>query len=255
MPKAMLIDVTQCIGCEACSEACKVVNKLPKTEEKVLSADTFQVVQQKGPDVYVRRQCMHCQDPACVSVCPVGALVKDPEGPVTYMEEKCIGCRYCMLSCPFEIPKYEWKSVNPKVRKCRFCKENVVAGKPPACAEACPTGATLFGDHDKLMAEARQRIQNEPGKYINQIYGEKEAGGTSFFYLAAAPFEKLGFPPRVPGEKLPEYTWRVLSQIPNVVGVGLVSLAGIHWLTRRKNQIAAAEHQAESQKGSDGRQA
>lgn len=243
MPKAMLIDVTLCIGCEACSQACRETNHLPVSTEKVLTANTFQTVNEVEKDVFIRRQCMHCLEPACVSVCPVGALAKHPEGPVTWDGGKCLGCRYCMLSCPFDIPKFEWLSANPEIRKCRFCQERVLAGQQPACAEACPTGATLFGERDKLLAEARQRLQSNPGQFQPRILGETEVGGTSFIYLSAIPFEKLGFPARLPGEKLPEYTWRVLSQIPNIVGLGMVFLGGLHWLNRRKNEVALNEWQ------------
>jgi formate dehydrogenase iron-sulfur subunit len=258
MPKAMLIDINLCIGCEACSEACREVNHLPKDGPKELCADTYEVVNQFGPDQYVRRQCMHCVDPACVSVCPVGALEKDEAtGAVTWVGSKCLGCRYCMMSCPFNIPRYEWTSPNPEVRKCVFCLERQKKGQIPACAEACPTGATKFGDRDALIKEGWERIQAEPDKYVQHLYGQTEVGGTTFLYASPVPFEKLGLPATLPTEQMPEYTWKVLSQIPNVVLLGGVFLGGMKWLTSRKNEIlkiesqpkAAADKPAEEEKG------
>ena len=203
MPKAMLIDITQCIGCEACSEACREVNHLPKNGPKQLCADTYEVVEQIGPDQYVRRQCMHCLNPACVSVCPVGALEKNEEfGCVTWVEEKCMGCRYCMMSCPFNVPRYEWTSPNPEVRKCVFCLERQ-GGQPPACAEACPTGATKFGDRDALMAEARRRIAAEPGKYVNHIYGAEGNRRHVFLLPVGRSLRELHLPGSLPQEEMP----------------------------------------------------
>jgi formate dehydrogenase iron-sulfur subunit len=242
MPKAMLIDITLCIGCEACSEACREVNHLPKNGPKQLCADTYQVVDQIGPDQYVRRQCMHCLEPACVSVCPVGALEKNEEfGCVTWVGSKCLGCRYCMMSCPFDVPRYEWTSPNPEVRKCVFCLERQQKGQPPACAEACPTGATKYGERDALLKEAAERIKAEPKKYVNHIYGQTEIGGTSFLYLSPVPFEMLHLPGSLPQEEMPEYTWKVLSQIPHIVLIGGVFLGGMKWLTNRKNDILKVE--------------
>ncbi len=238
--KALLIDITQCIGCNGCQDACKVQNKLPEGKEDVLSATAYTALETHG-DVTVRRMCQHCNQPTCVSVCPVGAFTKTAEGPVLYDESKCIGCRYCMQACPFQVPRYEWTSTYPRVQKCRLCPERIKAGKQTACAEACPTGATKFGDRDALLREAWDRINAEPAKYVHRVYGENEIGGTSILYLTSVPFENLGFKTQLRNEPLPDLTWNVLSKIPSVVTVGGVLLSGIYWITSRREDVARAE--------------
>ncbi len=242
MSKGMLIDTTWCVGCCACEDACNEKNKLPKCDEKDLSACKFTKVFERG-DYYVRKMCMHCKEPACASVCPVGALKKLNEGPVIYYEDKCIGCRYCMQACPFQIPTYEWASALPRVRKCWFCYDRVMAGDQPACAEACPTGATTFGNRDELIVEARKRIAENPGQYQNHIFGETEVGGTSMLYLAAVPFEQIGFKSNLVEKPLPLLTWNVLSKIPDFVLVGGTLLGGIAWVINRR--IILQEEQIE----------
>ena len=194
MANAILTDLTRCIGCKACVYACKEINGLPKEEADELNARTWTVVERRG-GLNVRRQCMHCLDPACVSVCPVTALQKHSDGPVVYDEDRCMGCRYCMLACPFKVPKYEWDKALPRVQKCIFCfAERLGQGRQPACTEVCPAQATVFGARDELMRAARQRLQAHPGRYVDHIYGVEEAGGTSVLYLSSVPFEQLGFP-------------------------------------------------------------
>jgi len=242
MPAAILTDLTKCIGCEACVWACKEINDLPREDgARALSATTWTTIDRIG-DVPVRRQCMHCLEPSCVSVCPVAALYKTPEGPVVYDESKCMGCRYCMIGCPFGVPKYEWDKAVPRVQKCIMCYEKSVAGGgAPACTTACPTGATRFGDRDELLAEAHRRIAAEPDRYVDRVYGEHEAGGTSVLYLSAVPFEQLGFPVTVNGDPYPKLTWNVLSKLPNVVSVAGVTLFGIWWITHRRDEVAEVE--------------
>jgi formate dehydrogenase iron-sulfur subunit len=184
---------------------------------------------------------MHCAEPACVSVCPVGALQKTALGPVIYEEERCIGCRYCMLACPFQVPAYEWSEAFPRVRKCNMCYERQQAGKPTACSEACPTGATICGDREALVAEARRRIAEKPTVYFNRIYGLHEAGGTSVLMLSAVPFEQFGLPAQLPQQALPALTWRALSAVPNVAAIGSVLLGGVYWITHRREAVRAAE--------------
>ncbi len=232
--KAMLIDLTMCIGCNACQDACKEVNGLPKGEEHQLSATAYTALEEHEGDIYVRRMCQHCVDPTCVSVCPVGAFTKLLEGPVLYDDSKCIGCRYCMQACPFQVPRYQWGNTYPKIQKCVFCADRLKQGKPTACSEACPTGATKFGDREDLIREAYQRISSDPGKYVNKVYGLQEVGGTSIFYLSSVPFEQLGFKTQLQSSALPMLTWNVLSKIPNIVGVGGVTLFGIWWITNRR---------------------
>jgi formate dehydrogenase iron-sulfur subunit len=235
---AMLIDLTRCIGCEACVWACKESNGLPRESGVTRLSSTTWSALERHQGQPVRRQCMHCLEPACASVCPVGALHKTPAGPVVYDADKCIGCRYCMIGCPFGVPKYEWESPLPTVKKCLFCFENRVAqGRPPACAEACPTGATLFGDRDELLQEAQKRLAAEPAKYVQRIYGQHEAGGTSMLYLSSVPFEELGFKTELASNSYPGLTWNILSQLPKVVSAGGAVLAGIWWITGRRETL------------------
>ena len=236
----MLIDLTLCMGCNACQAACKEENHLSPNEEKNLSLTAYTALN-KYSDVYVRRLCQHCDVPTCVSVCPVGALVKQGDGPVAYDADKCIGCRYCLQACPYHVPKYEWSSTKPRIQKCRFCAPRLAKGQLPACAEACPVGATLFGDRDELLLEAARRLGAEPTKYVPRIYGKDDVGGTSMFYLSSVPFEQLGFDSRLGRVPLPMLTMSALSKVPNVLSVGGVVLGGIWWITNRRTEVAAFE--------------
>lgn len=251
MSKALLYDATLCIGCKQCEQACAEKNKLPYNEtvagEERQSDHKFTVVLTKG-DKFMRRMCMNCQDPACASVCPVGAMRKTAAGPVIYEESRCMGCRYCMVACPFGVPKYEWSKVLPRVQKCTMCADRVAAGKPTACAEACPTGATKFGERDELIKEAEQRLHDNPGKYVNHIYGLTEVGGTSVLMLSSVPFEEFGFPAELTRDPLPLLTYRVLSRIPDFVPLGGIMLGGVWWITHRREEVAAAEAQEKAEK-------
>jgi formate dehydrogenase iron-sulfur subunit len=238
--KALLIDISLCVGCNACQDACKKENNLPEGAEQRLSPTAFTALNEYDGK-FVRRLCQHCEVPTCVSVCPVGAFTKTPEGPVLYDAYKCIGCRYCMQACPFRVPRYEWKSTRPRVQKCIFCAPRLKKGLPTACAEACPTGATKFGDRDQLLAEAAKRIGAEPAKYVHKIYGQSEVGGTSIFYLSDVPFEKLGFDTHLEQSPMPLLTAKAMDKVPNVVTVGGVMLAGIWWITRRREDVQRDE--------------
>lgn len=240
--KAMLIDITLCIGCNSCQAACKQANNLPEGDEQKLSATAYTALEEHD-GVFVRRMCQHCESPTCVSVCPVGALEKTPEGPVVYDESKCIGCRYCMQACPFQVPRYQWGSTYPRIQKCVFCHDRISKGLPTACSEACPTGATKFGDRDELIAEALRRIGAEPTKYVNKIYGQNEVGGTSILYISSIPFEQLGFKTQLQATALPSLTWNALSKVPGVVSVGGVLLAGIWWITNRRIEVQRYEEE------------
>jgi formate dehydrogenase iron-sulfur subunit len=240
--KALLIDITRCAGCGECNRACAEANGLPDEEATELSAAHFTVLQSHNNDeTFVRRLCFHCNEPTCVSACLVGALTKTETGAVLYDESKCIGCRYCMQACPFEVPRYEWNSLAPRIQKCSMCYERVVAGGQPACAEACPMEATIFGDRQELIKEARRRIAEDPDEYIDYVYGLEEAGGTAVLYLSNIPFEKLGFPMNVPHESIPDLSWRVLSEIPRYSVVAGLVLFGIHWITSRRAEVARFE--------------
>jgi formate dehydrogenase iron-sulfur subunit len=224
----------------SCVAACKETNGLPQNEETELSANSFNVVQSHA-GVFVRRFCMHCQDPTCASVCPVGAFKKTAAGPVVYDADRCIGCRYCMMACPFSIPRYEWKLALPRVRKCTMCAPRQAQGLQPACVEACPVQASIFGERQELLTEAKSRLRENPSGYFQHIYGEHEAGGTSVLYLSAVPFEALGLPANVPHDPLPTLTYRVLSKIPTVVSAGAALLGGIWWITSRRAEVAESE--------------
>ena len=242
MSKALLYDATLCIGCKACEQACATQNNLPYdatvAAQDITSATKFTAIVTRGEN-FMRKLCMNCQDPTCASVCPVGALKKNELGPVTYDGSKCMGCRYCMAACPFNVPKYEWAKLDPRVKKCDMCSSRVLNGQPTACTEACPTGATKFGNRDELIAEAQKRISEGGGKYFNHIYGLEEVGGTSVFLLSAVPFDRFGY--HTPTEPLPMLTYRVLSRIPDFVGLGTVLLAGTWWITKRRVEVAVAE--------------
>jgi formate dehydrogenase iron-sulfur subunit len=250
MSKAILYDATQCIGCLECESACAAQNGLPyddairevkKTSE---TKYTYVAVRKSGgEEKYMRRLCMHCLDPTCVSVCPVKALTKTAEGAVVYDASKCMGCRYCMMACPFQVPKYEWSKAIPTVRKCILCADRIAAGKPTACAEACPTSATIVGDRAALLAEAHARIAQSPLQYIDHVYGEKEAGGTGVMMLSSVRFSELGLPANLPMESLPNLTGAVLSHVPDVVSIGSAVLGGIYWITHRRERVAQAEAQ------------
>jgi formate dehydrogenase iron-sulfur subunit len=244
MAKAVLYDSTLCVGCRLCESACSEKWGLPYNDkiaaEEKLSVHKLTTIKTHG-DRFSRRKCMHCVDPACASVCPVGAFEKTALGPVVYDEKKCIGCRYCMTACPFGVPAYEWTSRTPRVRKCDGCLDLVAAGKPTACTEACPTGATLTGERDALIAEAHKRLAEKPGEYHRAIYGLSEVGGTTTLFLSAVPFEQLGLRTDLPKEALPPLTWRVLSTVPDVAAVGSVMLGGIYWITHRREAVARAE--------------
>jgi formate dehydrogenase iron-sulfur subunit len=244
MASAILFDSVLCIGCRACESACNEKWNLPYTDEvaaeEKLSAGKLTTVRTFG-ERYARKLCMHCLEPACASACPVTALEKTAHGPVVYHEDRCIGCRYCMLACPFEVPVYTWNSRAPKVRKCDLCQDRTSQGLPTRCSEACPTEATITGPRNQLIQIARRRIRENPGEYYDHIYGLQEAGGTSVLMIGPAPMERLGMPAGLGTEALPGLTWRALQFVPDVVGLGTVLLGGIYWITHRREEVAAAE--------------
>ncbi len=250
--KAILTDVTRCIGCEECVVACKEENEHGEDRPfrwlagDGLSANKFTaVVRSKGE--YVRKQCRHCIEPACASACPVGALHHTPDGPVVYDEHKCLGCRYCMMACPFGIPRYEWESAVPYVRKCTMCYETRVSqGRQPACTEACPEEATIFGERDDLLAEAHRRIAAEPGRYLDTVFGEHEVGGTNVLYLSPVDLDVLSLGNQLGNRPMPSLTQAAMHAVPPAfVGMGAV-MGSLWWVIerRRKRQREAMDAEA-----------
>ncbi len=234
----VLVDTTRCIGCRSCEEACAVAHDLPVPDigdksifEKPRHTSTTQltVVNQykteKG-EVFVKKQCMHCAQPGCVAACLVKAMKKRLNGPVTW-DPNCMGCRYCMVSCPFDIPKFEYDSWNPKIVKCDLCWNRLQEGEIPACVEACPTETLLFGTRRELIDIAHQRIYEKPGKYIKHVYGEFEVGGTSWLYLSAVPFEQLGFKTDLGVVAYPEYSTGFLYSVPLILIMWPAMLMGL----------------------------
>ncbi|MFC1661526.1 4Fe-4S dicluster domain-containing protein [Gemmatimonadota bacterium] len=249
-PVGVLVDTTKCLGCRMCERACAEAHGLPEPERdldlyegRTTSPEHWTVVQacETGRGrVTVKRQCMHCLQPACGAACLTAAMHKTPEGPVIWREDKCMGCRFCMISCPFDVPKFEFDSPNPEIRKCDMCFERLQAGEEPACVASCPTGALTFGNRSELLEEARRRIYTEPDRYFHHIYGEHEAGGTSWLYLSPVPFEELGFPTHLSSAPYPTYTREFLYAVPLVLTVVPPFLFAVA-RSRRKETVEESE--------------
>jgi Fe-S-cluster-containing dehydrogenase component len=271
----MLYDATLCIGCKACMVGCKEANDMPvesadaspiwdtpldtsgrtKNIIKVYTDGTAEVKDRETDGFsFVKRHCMHCVDPGCISVCPVSAMRKDPDtGVVTYHEEACIGCRYCVWACPYNIPKWDFDDAFGKINKCEFCNHLLAEGKLPACVDHCPTGASLFGTREEMLEEAHRRLAVEPGSsydyprntlddphrheavvphYIDRVYGESQGGGTQVMVLAGVPFGKLDLP------DVPERSFASISEtIQHTVYKGMIAplalLGGLMFISRR----------------------
>jgi Fe-S-cluster-containing dehydrogenase component len=198
---------------------------------------------EKAPGIprYAKKQCMHCIAPACASACPVRAMDKLPTGPVVYNASKCMGCRYCMLACPFDVPKYEYESAVPRVRKCTFCAERQAKGLKPACTEVCPSGALSFGRRSELLDQAHERIYRSPDRYLHHIYGEEEAGGTSWLYITDVPLEKLALRTDVPAKSYPDLVTGALGAPPFVMTLWPPLLMGLYAFSHRREEVAAEE--------------
>jgi Fe-S-cluster-containing dehydrogenase component len=247
---AVLYDATRCIGCRSCVRACRSFNDLPPEEREIegvkfdvptrLSEDNWTVIQlhrQEGEDgepagpgprwSFVKKNCMHCNVPACVSVCPVAALQKTDAGAVVYDEDRCIGCRYCMLACPYQVPRYEWVDRMPRVRKCNWNR---------ACVKACPVGALQEGSRTEMIAEAHRRIDENPRRYVDHVYGEHEAGGASYLILAGVSHRKLGLP-SLPRHFRSSYAEPIMKSIPGlIIGLGLF-LGGLYRMEGRRRAV------------------
>lgn len=246
-PMAVLVDTTKCVGCRTCEFACAEANDLPKPpgevelgEERNTSPSQWSVINRfetsKGK-VFVKRQCMHCLRPACASACLTKAMLKTSEGPVVWREDKCMGCRFCMVSCPFDVPKFEYDSANPRIRKCGMCWDRLQAGELPACVKNCPLKALTFGPRAQMLEEARRRIYEKPDRYVHQIYGEHEAGGTSWLYLASVPFEELGFRTDLGTSAYPDLTREFLYAVPFVLTVVPPFLLALSRSSRKEEPV------------------
>lgn len=241
----VLVDTTRCIGCRACEVACGRANGMavPDVEndralerERTTTDKQWTVVNRYQTDkgaVFVKKQCLHCWQPACAAACLTNAMQKTKEGPVIWRADKCMGCRYCMVSCPYNMPKFEYDEWNPDIQKCTMCYDRLQEGKRPACVEACPTDALMFGQKRELMEVARVRVYNHPNRYVRHVYGEHEVGGTGWLYLASVPFDQLGFRTDLGNTPYPEYTSGFLSAVPMVFFGVPAALVGLTLLTNR----------------------
>ncbi|CAB1062574.1 Four [4Fe-4S] cluster protein DVU_0535 [Olavius sp. associated proteobacterium Delta 1] len=255
----VLFDSTRCIGCRKCEEGCNEVNDLPGPDkafsdlsvldtERRTTSKAYTIVNRydddgdnKGP-LYRKVQCNHCLEPACASVCFVKAFSKTESGAVIYDETVCVGCRYCMIACPFEIPAYEYDSAfSPRVRKCTMCHPRIVKGLLPGCVEACPTEALTYGNREDLLRIGRERIRKFPERYVNHIYGENEMGGTSWLHMSAVPFKDIGMREDLGVTPAPKLTSGALSVVPMVVGLWPVLLGGVYAINKRREKIEKQE--------------
>lgn len=254
-----LVDTTLCIGCRKCEEACNRRNKLPRPEASFTDRSVFRrerrpvdkaftVVNEyagaPSPDqaaakqTYVKVQCLHCLTPSCVSACIVGAMKKAPDGAIVYDPKICLGCRYCMVACPFQIPAYEYDvTLDPRVRKCEFCASFANGtGADPACAAACPTEALVFGKRASLLALAKDRIAKRPDRYLAHVYGETEVGGTSWLYLTGRPQTEIGLidlPASPPAQKTEAIQHGIFKY--GIIPITIYgALGAVMWFNQRK---------------------
>ena len=244
--RGILVDTTRCVGCRNCEVACAEANDLPYPEllemvadkpkdtdvDKYMVINLFETVKEA---TWVRHACMHCIEPACATACPVKAIEKRPEGPVIWHADRCMGCRYCMLSCPFDIPKFEYDSNNPKIEKCFMCWHRQVKGEDPACVDSCPQEALMFGTRRELLQEAHARLALHPDEYIQHIYGEYEVGGTSLLYLSNVPFDQLGFRTDLGTTPYTEFSKEFLYAVPMVLTILPALLMGIATATHHND--------------------
>jgi formate dehydrogenase iron-sulfur subunit len=262
----VLVDTTLCVGCRSCEQACNEVNTdLPRKalahfkdlsileEKRRMDFSTYTVVNRyynsipeaEQKPVFAKFQCMHCLRPACKSACIVGAFTSESTGAVQYDSWKCIGCRYCMAACPFQVPAYEYRNAfTPKVRKCTFCQPRISAGELPACVQACPMEVMTFGPREELLSDARAKLAAHPERYVQHIYGENEVGGTSWLYLSSLPFEQIGLP-KLGYHPTPGYTEPIQHAIFKyfLPPLGLYSLlGGLMWFfNQRKKKTGAPD--------------
>ena len=234
----ILYDSNLCGGCQVCEIVCGEQYGFPFPEDEPVPGIIREPNEErrvavnccntsKG-EMYIRKACNHCNNPACASACLTKAMLKTDEGPVIWREEKCMGCRSCMIACPFDIPKFEYNSPNPKIQKCRMCFELLQDGQMPVCVENCPAEALLFGKRKDLIEIAKARIYEDPENYHHAIYGEHEVGGTGVIYLSSVPFEELGFRTDLGTVPYPEYNKTFLYSVPIVLILWPAFLLGLH---------------------------
>jgi formate dehydrogenase iron-sulfur subunit len=257
----VLFDATRCIGCRSCEAGCNQVNGLPAPAkpfddlsvmeaQRRTDAQTYTIVNRydripgaAGP-VYRKNQCQHCLEPACASACFVAAFSKTPQGAVVWDESVCVGCRYCMIACPFDIPAYEYNEpLTPRIMKCHMCHPHITAGRitVPGCVGACPTEALVYGKRADLIRAARERHAAFPNRYLNHIYGEHEMGGTNWLYVSGVPFKEIGLREDLGITPAPEMTSGALGAVPVIAGAWPVLLTGIYAINKRKEKISAEE--------------
>jgi formate dehydrogenase iron-sulfur subunit len=253
MKAAILTDVTKCTGCMECVIACKKQNDLgpdfPRRWHRNdgLSARNWTSIIEKPESHYVRKQCRHCLEAACVSVCPVAALTKTAEGPVIYDPDICMGCRYCMVACPYGIPRYDWDKPAAYIQKCNMCIDRIRQGQQPACTEACPYQATIFGDRDQLLDEAHKRIEQHPDKYIDHVYGEFEVGGSSVLYISDIDLGFLSYPQKPGITPLPETTKTAMGAVPlTFAGMGVL-MGGLYWICQRRAKLQGSKNKEDQE--------
>jgi Fe-S-cluster-containing dehydrogenase component len=268
----LLYDTTRCIGCKACVVACREANNLKADTSAApgglwdmptdLNGGTKTVIKlYRSSDglqrSYFKAQCMQCVDPACTNACMLGALKKKEHGVVTYDANLCIGCRYCQMACPFNVPKFEWAKAAPKIVKCELCRHRVAGAKlakvdgfsrypkthGPACAEVCPREAVITGTRDELLFEAKHRLAAHPDRYVPKIYGERDGGGTQVLYLSHIPFENLGLP-RLGDQPVPEVQQTIQHGVYQgfIAPIALYGLLGaVIFRNRRKADVKEAD--------------
>ena len=248
---AILVDVTRCTGCERCVEACVEAHHLDPVGAKRdrvgnrdrLSEHLLSSVVPLGEGRFARKSCMHCLEASCVSACLVGGLSQSEEGAVLYDPEKCIGCRCCMLACPFHVPRYEWSQTRPLIKKCDFCISRVRAGLQPSCVAACPNEALSFGDREDLLREAHRRISDPSLTYLPRVWGEHELGGTSVLYVSDIDLSAVDWPSIETGA-IPALTEPLISKTP-YIGLGaLTGIYALHWIIERRNRLMGSDPDA-----------
>jgi formate dehydrogenase iron-sulfur subunit len=256
---ALFVDITKCSGCEQCVTACVNANKLNidkananrATVKDGLSANRLLSIIKIDRGRFARLSCMHCIDPSCVSACLVGGLSKTPEGPIIYDPDKCIGCRYCMLACPFHIPRYEWDKSTPFVKKCSLCYEELQHGGIPACVKTCPNNAILFGNRNNLLQHAHKVIESNNSTYINHIWGETEFGGTSVLYISDVDLGKMGWPDK-DTDAIPSLTEPLIKKTPFIGATVAGCLFGLNWIIKRRQELAGKnKEETDNQPGKD----